>query len=85
MVRLTVADNGIGIPADRVNRIFEMFYTTKAPGQGTGQGLAITQAIVLRHGGRISVDTLTGEGTSFHILLPIEGPTAEALNGKGAI
>ena len=78
MVRMTVADNGIGIPADHLARIFEMFYTTKPPGQGTGQGLAITQAIVCRHGGRISVDSQSGEGTSFHIFLPIDGPSVQS-------
>jgi len=85
MVRLTVADNGIGIPSDRLARIFDMFYTTKPTGEGTGQGLAITQAIVLRHGGRISVESQLGEGASFHILLPIDGPPSEAKAMQGDI
>ena len=74
MIRLTVSDNGSGIPSESLGRIFDMFYTTKPPGQGTGQGLAITHAIVSRHGGRISVETALGLGSSFHIFLPINGP-----------
>jgi signal transduction histidine kinase len=73
-VELTVADSGVGIPAAALGRIFEMFYTTKPPGQGTGQGLAISHAIVSRHEGRIVVDSRPGEGARFSICLPIAGP-----------
>ncbi len=70
MVALNVVDTGVGIAPENKKRIFDMFFTTKAPGQGTGQGLAITQAIVYRHGGKIWVESNPGEGAAFHILLP---------------
>ncbi len=77
-VSFAVADDGIGIPADRHKRIFELFYTTKPPGQGTGQGLAITAAIVRRHGGGITVDSEPGQGACFTVTLPVNGPIGEA-------
>ncbi|MDT8440323.1 MAG: ATP-binding protein [Desulfuromonadales bacterium] len=67
-VRITVADSGEGIPADRLPLIFEPFYTTK--GEGTGLGLSITHTIIASHGGRIEVDSRVGAGTRFDILLP---------------
>jgi signal transduction histidine kinase len=70
MVRLRVTDSGMGIPPEIQSRIFDMFFTTKTSGQGTGQGLAITQAIVYRHGGKISVHSNMGQGATFDILLP---------------
>jgi signal transduction histidine kinase len=76
MVAFSVADDGVGIPADRHKRIFELFYTTKPPGQGTGQGLAISSAIVRRHGGTITVDSRPGEGACFTVSLPIGTPGA---------
>lgn len=71
-VEIVVADTGVGIPGENIHRIFEMFYTTKAPGQGTGQGLAISQAIILRHNGRILAESSPGEGARFRILLPLD-------------
>jgi signal transduction histidine kinase len=65
---LTVADDGPGIPSDRLSRIFEPFYTTKA--RGTGLGLAITHNIVKRHGGFIRVKSQLGVGTTFEVFLP---------------
>jgi signal transduction histidine kinase len=65
---LTVKDDGPGIPADRLSRIFEPFYTTKA--RGTGLGLAITHNIVKRHGGFIRVKSELGVGTKFEVFLP---------------
>jgi len=70
-VELTVADTGIGIPPENMKKIFEMFFTTKPPGQGTGQGLAITQAIVRRHKGTIAVESTPGEGAAFIITMPM--------------
>jgi len=72
-IELSVADTGNGISEENNNKIFELFFTTKAPGKGTGQGLAISKAIVLRHGGSIDVESEAGVGTCFHILLPIAG------------
>ncbi len=75
-VEIVVADTGAGIPGEHLPRIFEMFYTTKAPGQGTGQGLAISQAIIIRHKGRIRAESSPGEGAHFRILLPLDGAGA---------
>ena len=68
--RLTVSDTGEGMPPEIKNRIFEPFYTTKGPGQGTGMGLAVLHGIVKSHGGAIQVDSEPGSGTTFHVFLP---------------
>ncbi len=67
-VQLQVRDTGSGIPAERLERIFEPLYTTK-PG-GTGLGLYIVQEIVTAHGGQITVQSIEGQGTTFRITLP---------------
>jgi K+-sensing histidine kinase KdpD len=67
-VSFTVADDGPGIPADKLARIFDPFFTTKQ--KGTGLGLAICQRIVKNHGGTITVQSKVGEGSSFTIRLP---------------
>jgi PAS domain S-box-containing protein len=67
-VRLIVADTGIGIPADSISRIFDLFYTTKTT--GTGLGLWITKRAVREHGGTIEVASASGEGTVFTVTLP---------------
>jgi signal transduction histidine kinase len=70
-VRLQVSDNGIGIAPEHQDRIFDMFFTTKGPGKGTGQGLAICRSIVeKKHGGRLTVRSEQGVGTTFAIELP---------------
>ena len=72
-VRVSVKDNGGGIPPEVASRIFEPFFTTKKVGVGTGQGLAISYNLVVeRHHGRIYFDSDTGKGTTFHVLLPID-------------
>ena len=68
---LTIRDTGQGIPADRLDLIFEPFYTTK--GEGTGLGLSITYAIIASHGGRIEVQSQEGEGAEFTVYLPDSG------------
>jgi PAS domain S-box-containing protein len=76
-VRISVADTGTGIPAAIAERIYDQFFTTKAVGRGTGQGLAITRGIVERHAGTISFDSIEGEGTTFHIVLPTHAQATE--------
>jgi signal transduction histidine kinase len=69
-----VTDNGAGIPPPVLERIYEPFFTTKAVGRGTGQGLAMVHHIVTnRHGGSIDVDTEVGAGTTFTLTLPVSG------------
>jgi two-component system, NtrC family, sensor kinase len=74
-VRVTVTDNGMGIPPEKLSKIFEPFYTTKLVGQGTGLGLSLCQRIVKQHGGRILVDSRVGQGTVFTVVLPITPPS----------
>jgi two-component system cell cycle sensor histidine kinase/response regulator CckA len=69
-VRLTVADNGHGIPLGIHDRIFEPFFTTKEVGKGTGLGLALVHGIVTSHSGWIEVDSTPGRGTRFDVYLP---------------
>ncbi|MBM3316962.1 MAG: PAS domain-containing protein [Candidatus Eisenbacteria bacterium] len=69
-VRLRVQDTGAGIPAEILPRIFDPFFTTRA--EGTGLGLSVSQTIVQEHGGFLSVQSVTGKGTSFDVDLPVE-------------
>ena len=69
-VIITVHDNGNGIPDENKERIFEPFYTTKAPGQGTGLGLSICNEIVKMHQGELTVHSKSGEFTEFTISIP---------------
>jgi signal transduction histidine kinase len=68
-VTVEIEDSGPGIPDEVLPRIFDAFYTTKSIGEGTGLGLAISRDIVLRHQGRISVETKPGS-TTFRVRLP---------------
>src|SRR5262245_28309437 len=71
-LEVTVVDSGHGMATDQVRRVFEPFYTTKAPGRGTGLGLAIVDHIVRAHGGQVVVDSEPGRGTTMHVRLPLE-------------
>ena len=68
---LFVKDNGIGIPPQVKDNIFQPFFTTKGPGIGTGLGLSISYDIVKAHGGEIRVDSTEGMGTEFSVILPV--------------
>jgi signal transduction histidine kinase len=69
-VEIKVSDNGNGIPQEVLGKIFQPFFTTKPPGQGTGLGLSLSYDIVKAHGGELKVETKEGEGTTFIIQLP---------------
>jgi CheY-like chemotaxis protein len=80
--RLTVRDNGMGMDAGVRERIFEPFYTTKEVGKGTGLGLATVWHLIHESGGRIDLESTPGQGTAFHVWLPVnpapEGAGADA-------
>lgn len=75
---LTVSDTGTGIPAAIRDRIFDPFFTTKEPGHGTGLGLASVHGIVHQHEGWLEVETAEGQGSAFHVFLPIVPIPADA-------
>jgi signal transduction histidine kinase len=71
LVAISVQDNGPGISEHLLERIFEPYFTTKAPGQGTGLGLAIVRRLILQARGAIQVYSHPGEGTVFTVYLPV--------------
>jgi signal transduction histidine kinase len=71
-VRITVEDHGAGIPVEVQGRIFDPFFSTKTRHEGTGLGLAISHGIVKDHHGRLWFETAVGEGTKFHVELPVD-------------
>ncbi|KST64854.1 hypothetical protein BC008_18770 [Mastigocoleus testarum BC008] len=71
-VLIRIQDNGAGIPIEIRNQIFNNLFTTKPVGKGTGLGLSISyQIIVEKHSGKLWFESVTGEGTTFVIQLPI--------------
>ena len=71
---IRVSDNGCGVPAENLSKLYDPFFTTKEVGRGSGQGLAISHSIVVdKHGGEISVTSELGVGTEFTVRLPIAG------------
>ncbi len=71
-VRFSIADQGVGIPEETLDKVFDPYYSTKArgPQKGMGLGLAIAHSIIVKHGGHIRVESKVGTGTTFRIHLP---------------
>ncbi|WP_169304742.1 ATP-binding protein [Chloroherpeton thalassium] len=82
-VYIEISDNGVGIPEEKLSKIFEPFYTTKPVGQGTGLGLSIVYQIMERHNGKITAKSKLGEGTTFRIELPLTASTASESSTSG--
>jgi signal transduction histidine kinase len=72
LARISVSDNGSGIPAAIRDKIFQPFFTTKPTGQGTGLGLSLSYDIIKAHGGEIKAIDMEGGGTAFEMLLPAD-------------
>ncbi len=71
-VHIQVADTGAGMDEATRQRIFDPFFTTKGPGKGTGLGLALVYSIIETHNGFIGVESRVGQGSTFHIYLPVD-------------
>jgi two-component system cell cycle sensor histidine kinase/response regulator CckA len=82
-VLVTVSDTGIGMDQEVVKRIFEPFYSAKGLAYKTGLGLAVVHGIIEQHGGRITCDSLPGQGTTFRVCLPaMEATASHAIPGQ---
>jgi signal transduction histidine kinase len=77
---LRVSDDGVGIAPEHLGRVFDLFFTTKAKGRGSGLGLGMCRTIVERAGGTISVQSAPGEGAAFTIVLPSAAVQAPSLS-----
>jgi PAS domain S-box-containing protein len=82
-VELAVADTGAGVPDSVRERMFEPFYTTKGVGKGTGMGLSTVHGIVHEHGGHLLVESASGAGARFRVLLPALDEGADAIENRG--
>ncbi|MBI5070257.1 MAG: response regulator [Deltaproteobacteria bacterium] len=71
MLRVTVADDGVGMSQEVLEHVLEPFFTTKEPGQGTGLGLSVAAGIVEQHGGKLEVRSAPGQGATFDVSLPV--------------
>ncbi len=80
-VIISFNDNGIGIPKDKMPKLFTPFFTTKGYGKGTGLGLPVVYGIIKMHRGKITVDSVYGESTTFKITLPVKSNLSAGLLG----
>lgn len=70
-VELTVSDNGAGMTEEQARQIFQPFYSSKPTATNWGMGLSISHSVISAHGGKIHVESRVGEGSSFHIVMPL--------------
>ncbi len=85
-VRITVKDNGTGIPVEIQEHVYEPFFTTKDTGKGTGLGLSMVYGLVQQHNGYITFTSSVNEGTSFEILFPVSRDTVgDMLQNDGSL
>ena|GEM_PF-838170 len=73
MVEIAISDTGKGMSKETAEKVFDPFFTTKTLGQGTGLGLSISYGVIQKHGGEILIDSEVGKGTTFRIILPVNG------------
>jgi signal transduction histidine kinase len=69
-LEIRISDSGKGIPKENMDKIFEPFFSTKSPGEGTGLGLFVTRGIIEKLGGMIKAESTIGQGTRFCVRLP---------------
>ncbi|MFP2958267.1 ATP-binding protein [Myxococcus sp. 1LA] len=77
---VTIGDDGVGIRPEDMERLFQPFFSTRAAGEGTGLGLALSRRIIIQHGGNISLASVPGEGTQVEVRLPLR-PAAPRVSG----
>ena len=75
-VRITVADNGVGMETEILQRVFEPFFTTKPPGRGSGLGLPQALGVVQQLGGGLRIESAPGQGSRVHVYLPVAASDA---------
>jgi two-component system NtrC family sensor kinase len=83
--RVQLTDTGPGIPPHILEKIWNPFFTTKAPGKGTGLGLSITRTLVEKSAGAIELDSVVGEGTTFQLTFPLAGLPQEVSHGPAIV
>jgi PAS domain S-box-containing protein len=84
-IRITVADTGVGIPPEIIDRVFDPFFTTKEKGKGSGLGLSTVNAIVRGHGGFVNLLSKVGKGTEFKVYLPAQDAAVVEVEDTGQV